>query len=173
MLKSSTKSTHGGSIPSDRITGLGALLICLAGLAWSWSKQSFAAYPEDTDHVFPLLIFSVGILVGLSMLTRQRHGGHSHEDGDQPRQLRIGRAVLMGSGLAAYAGVLSVLGFPLATALFQLFTVGAVFGKRGALWLALVPFATTLILCLAFDRLLNVPLPRGVGPFYYLSSWIV
>lgn len=70
--------------------------------------------------------------------------------------------------LAAYIGLLDVIGFALATLLYLIVCPLSI-GYTKKLKLAAFAFATTVVLVLSFGLLFYVPLPRGIGMFRELS----
>jgi putative tricarboxylic transport membrane protein len=139
---------------ADRI--LGVALIAL-GLASAWSAMQlevpFAADPLGPQP-FPATVALVLALCGLGMLLRPVHGFSAPE--------RLLAPPLMVVAMILYALLMVPLGFMLASALMAT-AVALLFGARP--WPAgVVGVSTAVSLWLLFDKLLDLPLPKGILP---------
>lgn len=140
-----------GLLSADRV--LGALLILLAALAF-WSAQSlvvpFAADPLGPTG-FPSAVAVILAVCGALLLLARGLPFAWPE-----RQLA---PFLLIAVMVAFALLLETLGFILATAGLAL-GVALLFGARP--WLALVTgVVTSVALWALFDKLLDLPLPKG------------
>lgn len=136
---------------ADRVLGLA--LIALAALAF-WSAQSlvvaFAADPLG-PRAFPSTVALIMGGCGV-MLLIPRGAGFAWPE-------RISAPPLLVLVMAAYALLLVPLGFLIATALLA-FGVALLFGAR-PLAALLTGIVTSGLLWLLFDKLLDLPLPKG------------
>lgn len=136
---------------ADRVLGL--VLLALAALAF-WSAQSlvvpFAADPLG-PRGFPSTVALIMGACGVLLLI-PRGAGFAWPD-------RMSAPPLLIAVMAAYAFLLVPLGFLIATALLA-FGVALLFGARlmAALATGIVTSATLWAL---FDKLLDLPLPKG------------
>lgn len=149
----SAEGARGASFASaDRV--LGALLIVLAALAL-WSAQSlvvpFAADPLGPSG-FPSAVAVILAVCGAMLLVARGLPFAWPE--------RRAAPILLIVVMVAYALLLETLGFILATAGLAI-GVALLFGARP--WLALVTGAiTSVALWALFDKLLDLPLPKGI-----------
>lgn len=152
MSAGSAEGARGARIISaERI--LGALLIVLAALVL-WSAQSlvvpFAADPLGPKG-FPSAVAAILAVCGLLILLERGPAFAWPE--------RRAAPFLLIAVMLAYALLMEPLGFLLATAGLAL-GVALLFGARA--WLALVTgVVTSAALWALFDRLLDLPLPKG------------
>lgn len=144
--------------------------ISLLALFYSVLMQDFSFYPERLDYVFPGLL-SFGGAAFLGKLIFRRSVNDAADAGAGARQLRSLAAVVI--IVSVYIAGVPLMGFALSTWLFQLVMFFYVFAKRSFAWLVCAPLALTVILSFFFAHLLSVPLPRGVGVFYFLNAWLI
>ena len=135
---------------------LGAGFIALGGWAFwvAWGLQvPFAADPLGPTP-FPATVALVVALCGLGMVLRPVHGFARPE--------RLAAPPLLVAAMVAYALLMVPLGFMVATALMAT-AVAWLFGARllAALGVGVV---TAVLLWLLFDKLLDLPLPKGILP---------
>ncbi|MEM1111382.1 MAG: tripartite tricarboxylate transporter TctB family protein [Pseudomonadota bacterium] len=145
----------------------------LAGVSWSLHELSFERYPEGLDYVLPALLSALVVVAALLSL---RYEVARHEEVLDLPDVDFGGlrpAVLAVGCLLLYMLLLSTVGFPLATLIFQVLLLRVVFRVSGWAWLLAVPCAATASICLLFGLVLDVPLPRGVGWFYALNAMVV
>ncbi len=139
---------------ADRV--LGVVLIVL-GVAAAWSAMllevPFAADPLGPS-AFPATVALVLALCGLGMVLRPVHGFAPPERKFAPP--------LMVVAMVGYALLMVPLGFMLATALMAT-AVALLFGARPLAGGA-VGIITAVSLWLLFDKLLDLPLPKGILP---------
>ncbi len=139
---------------ADRI--LGAALIAL-GLGAAWSAMQlevpFAADPLGPSP-FPATVALVMALCGFGMLVRPVHGFAMPERSFAPPLLVL--------AMVGYALLMVPLGFMVASALMAT-AVALLFGAR-ALAAGVVGVTTAVSLWLLFDKLLDLPLPKGILP---------
>ncbi|MBC7434223.1 MAG: tripartite tricarboxylate transporter TctB family protein [Rubritepida sp.] len=135
---------------------LGAGFIALGGWAFwiAWGLQvPFAADPLGPTP-FPATVALVVALCGLGMVLRPVHGFVRPE--------RLAAPPLLVGDMVAYALLMVPLGFMVATALMAT-AVAWLFGARPLAALG-VGVVTALLLWLLFDKLLDLPLPKGILP---------
>lgn len=135
---------------------LGAGFIALGGWAFwvAWGLQvPFAADPLGPTP-FPATVALVVALCGLGMVLRPVHGFARPE--------RLAAPPLLVAAMVAYALLMVPLGFMVATALMAT-AVAWLFGARPLAALG-VGVVTAVLLWLLFDKLLDLPLPRGILP---------
>lgn len=135
---------------------LGAGFIALGAWAFwvAWGLQvPFAADPLGPTP-FPATVALVMGLCGLGMLVRPVHGFAGMERWTAPPLLVV--------AMVAYAFLMVPLGFMPATALMAT-AVALLFGAR-LLAAGLVGVTTAVLLWLLFDKLLDLPLPKGILP---------
>ena len=141
-------------IAADRI--LGAALIALGAVSAYAALQlevPFAADPLGPSP-FPAAVAMLLALCGLGMLLRPT-------DGFSPPERRMAPPLLV-LAMLGYALLMLPLGFMLATALMAT-AVALLFGARPPAAL-LVGITTAITLWLLFDKLLDLPLPKGILP---------
>jgi len=141
-------------IAADRI--LGAALIALGAVSAYAAMQlevPFAADPLGPSP-FPTAIAMLLALCGLGMLLRPTNCF-------SPPERRMAPPLLV-LAMLGYALLMLPLGFMLATALMAT-TVALLFGARPPAAL-LVGITTAITLWLLFDKLLDLPLPKGILP---------
>ncbi len=152
MSAGSAEGARGtGIVSANRV--LGVLLIVLAALVF-WSAQSlvvaFAADPLGPKG-FPSAVAVILAVCGLLILLERGPAFAWPERRVTPFLLIV--------VMLAYALLMEPLGFLLATAGLAI-GVALLFGARA--WLALVTGAVTSVALWAlFDRLLDLPLPKG------------
>ena len=135
---------------------LGAGFIALGAWAFwvAWGLQvPFAADPLGPTP-FPATVALVVGLCGLGMLVRPVHGF--------PRMERAWTPPLMVVAMVGYALLMVPLGFMPATALMA--TAVALLFRARPIFAALVGIITAVSLWLLFDKLLDLPLPKGILP---------
>ncbi|QBI21481.1 tripartite tricarboxylate transporter TctB family protein [Egibacter rhizosphaerae] len=84
------------------------------------------------------------------------------------RRLRTLAAVAL---LVAYVALMPTVGFVPVTFVFAIAFL-ALLGERRILMLLGLPLVTVAVVIGVFTQLLVVPLPRGIGPFLELSTWL-
>ena len=135
---------------------LGAGFIALGAWAFwvAWGLQvPFAADPLGPTP-FPATVAVVVALCGLGMILRPAHGFAWPE--------RVAAPPLLVFAMVGYALLMVPLGFMPATALMAT-AVALLFGAR-PLAAATVGVVTAILLWLLFDKLLDLPLPKGFLP---------
>ncbi len=139
---------------ADRI--LGVVLMAL-GLVAAWSAMQlevpFAADPLGPSP-FPATVALVMALCGLGMVLRPVHGFSRPE--------RLAAPPLLVLAMIGYALLMVPLGFMIASALMAT-VVALLFGARMAA-AGVVGVTTAVALWLLFDKLLDLPLPKGILP---------
>lgn len=139
---------------ADRILGLVLLALGL-GAAWSAMQLEvpFAADPLGPSP-FPATVALLLALCGLAMLLRPVHGFARPE--------RLAAPPLLVLAMVGYALLMVPLGFMVASALMAS-AVALLFGAR-VLAAGLTGVVTAVALWLLFDKLLDLPLPKGILP---------
>ena len=142
-----------------------ATAVVLAGIL----QLRFDQYPERLSGVFPVVCLALlALFAGLEGFGAARAGS----SGVTGIDLRLNRLIRVSALAAAYVAVMTVIGFALATLLFQGAVLAYVFEQRG-LRLIMIPVSLTVAVVALFSVLLAVPLPRGIGWFYALNSlWL-
>jgi putative tricarboxylic transport membrane protein len=150
----------------DRRVGAALALLALAVL---WSARAFPAVPGQKlgAGFLPMLVGAGLLLCGLGLMWRS-HGGQGHDDPTaQPASSRrdLFSAFTIVGAVVFYIALADRLGFLLIAPLCLL----AVFRVLQVRWLPALVWAVagTLLVHLAFYKLLRVPLPWGVlRPWY-------
>lgn len=137
---------------ADRALGFALVLV---GALAAWSAQSlevaFAADPLG-PRGFPTVVAGVLAACGALLVLRPSTAGFERPE-------RLGAPPLLVAAMVAYALLLEPSGFLAATAGFAA-CVALLFGARAPAAVA-VGAVTSLALWLLFDKLLDLPLPRG------------
>ncbi len=146
---------------------LGVVLALLAS-AVLWSARSFPDVPgQKIGAGFLPMLVGAGLLVcGLLLVLRSVRGRH-YQNNPQPTRAaeHIGSSLVVMGAIGFYILAADKLGFLIAAPLVLLAVFKAL---RGAWWPSLAwAVGGTLVVHLAFYKLLRVPLPWGVfRPFY-------
>jgi len=137
---------------ADRILGL-ALIALGLGAAWSAMQLQvpFAADPLGPSP-FPTTVALVIALCGLALLLRPMHGFAWPERALAPPLLVV--------AMVGYALLMVPLGFLVSSALMAT-AVALLFGAR-IVASGVLGVTTAVALWLLFDKLLDLPLPRGI-----------
>ena len=150
---------------ADRLFGAAVCVLALAFLVAGvptisddWMRAAGAQYFTIGPRLFPYIAGLLCLLFGAAILGRPQREGHGVflTDGLVRR-----RVVLLALLALAYAALLGILGFTVASILaMALFMVG--FGMRR--WTVVLPVAVLLpvLVGLAFERLLQLRLPAGI-----------
>lgn len=153
------------------IAGAATTIFGLSGLIYSTWRQSLSQYPEGLSYIFPILIFILALLTGISLLRSQpTEPPPANAASTRPTLIKLG---VMMALLWGYAFLLGVAGFIIATFAFQLLALLIVFKKRGTLWVIGAPLLLTALFTLFFEFVLAVPLPKGVGAFYAINTLLM
>jgi putative tricarboxylic transport membrane protein len=140
---------------ADRLLGLAFIGIALAAGFSAWNLVvPFAADPLGPTP-FPVTIALVLGLCGALLVAQPVHGFEVPE--------RLAAPPLLVVAMVAYALLLVPLGFMPATALMAA-AVALLFGAHAAA-AAITGIVTAVVLWALFDKLLDLPLPKGVLPF--------
>ncbi len=144
-------------MPIERwFSGLLAL-VALGLLYLAWGYTAPIAYDPLGPRPYPVLVLSLLALCCVYLAVRPSKLSHYYSLGFTPLMLKkIGLCILF---LLAYAFLFEVLGFPLSTALMA-FGVGKLFNGKTIPCL-ISGAALGIVLYIAFDRFLDVPLPLG------------
>ena len=139
-------------LTAGRLLGL-ALLLLAGGAAWHMLSLDvpFAADPVG-PRAFPVVVAVALGACGLALLAQP--------GGPWPRAERRAPGPMVAAAMAAYAMLLAPVGFVPATFLLAA-AVSLAFGARPA-QAAATGAATAPALWLLMDRLLDLPLPRGI-----------
>ena len=149
----------------DRWVGLGLAVLALAVL---WSARAFPDVPgQKLGAAFLPMIIGVGLLLcGLALVVRSlRRGAYAEADTAPEVEEHFGSAVVIVGAVLAYILLSERFGFLLIAPLCLV----AVFLALRVRWKVAVLCAIggTLLVHLAFYKLLRVPLPWGpLTPFY-------
>jgi len=137
-------------------------LVCLAGaLGLLWASREIPHPPlvPIGPAFYPRLLFVATAALGAALVVADLRARRRAPPA--PAQYR---GVLLTFGLfGLYVGLLPLLGYRLATALFVGALQAALEPPRGRAWLrvAVVAVATSAVTYLVFERYLSVLLPRG------------
>ncbi len=150
----------------DRAIGVALALLAAVVL---WTSRSFPAVPgQKVGAGFLPTIVGAGLLVcGIGLVLRSTKTAATVTEGDDAREATgpIGPVLVVLAGVLGYILLADLLGFLIVAPLVLL----AAFRALGVSWRAAVPWALagTLVVHVAFYKLLRVPLPWGVlRPFY-------
>ena len=132
-----------------------------------------ARYEAIGPDFFPKILLAALIAVSLlhllrGLLLRRRAAaplGTTASASFHPGDLALAVAITAG-----YVAALHLLGFLLATLLFQGLLLALVFRQRDWRLLLGVPAGLTALFFLIFVQLMSTPLPRGQGVFHELSK---
>jgi len=150
---------------TDRWLGIGLAMLAAAIL---WSARSFPAVPGQKlgAGFLPTLIGVGFLLCGLALVLRSLKGKRYESDGDAPVvEEHFGSSAVIIGAIVAYIALAERLGFLIVVPLCLI----AVFRALRVNWRPSLAWAIggTLLVHLAFYKLLRVPLPWGVfRPFY-------
>ena len=150
----------------DRAIGVALALLAAVVL---WTSRSFPAVPgQKVGAGFLPAIVGAGLLVcGLGLVLRSAKTAAADAEGGDTREATgpIGPALVVLAGVLGYILLADRLGFLIVAPLVLL----AAFRALGVAWRASVPWALagTLVVHVAFYKLLRVPLPWGVIPPFY------
>ena len=148
----------------DRWLGLALALLACAVL---WSSRSFPNVPgQKVGAGFLPMLVGAGLLVCALVLVARSLRASAYADGDKPREAEhFGAPLAVIASIVIYIGAADRLGFLLVAPVCLVL----VFRALGVSWRMAVPWALcgTLLVHVAFYKLLRVPLPWGVfRPFY-------
>jgi putative tricarboxylic transport membrane protein len=149
----------------DRWVGLGLAALALAVL---WSARAFPDVPgQKLGAAFLPMIIGVGLLLcGIALVLRSmKRGAYAEADRAPEVEEHFGSAVVIVGAVLAYIFLSERIGFLLIAPLCLL----AVFLALRVRWMTalLCAIGGTLLVHLAFYKLLRVPLPWGpLTPFY-------
>jgi putative tricarboxylic transport membrane protein len=145
----------------DRGVGLGLALLALAVL---FSARSFPVVPGQKlgAGFLPTLVGAGLLLAGLALVARSRHAA---ADAAPRSAEQVGPALVVMAAIGLYVALADRLGFLIVAPLLLLAVCRAlqVSWRAALLWAV----AGTLVVHVAFYKLLRVPLPWGLfRPFY-------
>jgi putative tricarboxylic transport membrane protein len=149
----------------DRWVGAGLAALALAVL---WSARAFPDVPgQKLGAAFLPMIVGVGLLLcGIALVLRSlRRSAYAEADAAPGVEEHFGSAVVIVGAVLAYIGLSERIGFLLIAplCLLAVFLALRVAWRRALLWAV----GGTLLVHLAFYKLLRVPLPWGpLTPFY-------
>ena len=149
----------------DRWVGLGLAALALAVL---WSARAFPDVPgQKLGAAFLPMIVGAGLLLcGIALVLRSlRRDAYADAEAKPEVEEHFGSAVVIVGAVLAYIGLSERIGFLLIAplCLLAVFLAFRVAWRRALLWAV----GGTLLVHLAFYKLLRVPLPWGpLTPFY-------
>jgi putative tricarboxylic transport membrane protein len=149
----------------DRWVGLGLAALALAVL---WSARAFPDVPgQKLGAAFlPMLVGAGLLLCGIALLLRSlRRDAYADAEAKPEVEEHFGSAVVIVGAVLAYIVLSERIGFLLIAppCLLAVFLAFRVAWRRALLW----AIGGTLLVHLAFYKLLRVPLPWGpLTPFY-------
>ena len=139
---------------ADRVLGLGFMVMGALAAYSAWTLQvPFAADPLGPTP-FPVTVALILLVCGALLVLKPVHRFEPIE--------RPAAPPLMVVAMAAYALLMEPLGFMPATALMAC-AVALLFGAR-IVFSGGVGIVTAVALWLLFDKLLDLPLPKGILP---------
>lgn len=151
---------------TDRWVGLA---LALLGFAVLWSARAFPDVPgQKLGAAFlPMLVGAGLLLSGLALVVRSLRGrAYAHEAGqDAPKAEHFGSSAVIVGAVVAYIALSEKVGFLFIApvCLLAVFLALRVGWKPAVLW----ALGGTVLVHVAFYKLLRVPLPWGVlTPFY-------
>lgn len=151
-------TTRPPSPTRDLVGGLGFLLLALVGVEESL-RLPLGSWQSPAPGLFPLL-FSL-VLAGLALtLLLVALGTRATPPPGQPSAGRPTKVWWTMVSLLAFYALLERLGFLLASVLLLFFLLRAIAGQRWRVTLA-IGVGASLASYVVFDRVLNLPLPRG------------
>ena len=118
--------------------------------------------------VFPRI--ALGGLIVLLALIALREFVKRHEQDAAPIEFDVLRTGFVIVWTLAYIWTISIIGFPIATLLFQIGFLFAIFRMHSLIRLAAVSIPLSAVYTVFFAHVLQIPLSRGVGPFYWLNA---
>ena len=123
--------------------------------------------------VVGLMISSLAVVIryGLQKLRSGQVGDKTEEFLKVEKNDKITMIMFIALNVA-YIFSLRYIGYIFGTILYLSFTY-RYFGTKGTKKLILLPLCLVAIFVLVFGRLLYIPLPRGVGVFYEITSFFV
>jgi putative tricarboxylic transport membrane protein len=148
----------------DRWLGLALALLAAAVL---WSSRAFPNVPgQKVGAGFLPMLVGAGLLICALVLVARSFRASAYAGGDKPREAEhVGAPLAVIASIVIYIVAADRLGFLLVAPVCLVL----VFRALGVGWRAALPWALcgTLLVHLAFYKLLRVPLPWGVfRPFY-------
>jgi putative tricarboxylic transport membrane protein len=149
---------------SDRRVGIA---LALLGLAVLWSAQSFPNVPGQKlgAGFLPMIVGAGLMLCAVALVVRSLRGAADAQVGREPRRENFAGAIVVIASVLGYILFADRLGFLIVApvGLFAFFVALRVKWTHAVLWAV----GGTLIVHVAFYKLLRVPLPWGVfRPFY-------
>jgi putative tricarboxylic transport membrane protein len=150
---------------TDRWAGLG---LALLGIAVMWSARAFPDVPGQKlgAGFLPMLVGAGLLLCALALIVRSlRAARYAGRAADEARREHFGSSMVIIGAVVGYIVLADSLGFLIVAPLCLLATFLALRVKlsHALLW----ALAGTIVVHIAFYKLLRVPLPWGVlRPFY-------
>ncbi|HHY46134.1 MAG TPA: tripartite tricarboxylate transporter TctB family protein [Firmicutes bacterium] len=168
-------SLGGDEMNTDRMIGtsLALLSALLIAVAQRIPRMSFTRGPSA--GFWPTVILTMMSICGIALALSADKGKQTHAPASSKGDLRTQKGALpLGSPgvciilLLLYLASLQVLGFLLATVVFQVLYL-YILRVRRAGPLLFTPVLVTIALFFFFTRVVYAPLPRGMGIFRTLS----
>ena len=150
---------------TDRWAGLA---LALLGIAVMWSARSFPNVPGQKlgAGFLPMLVGAGLLLCALALIVRSlRTAAYSGRGADEARREHFGSSLVIVGAIVGYIVLADRLGFLIVAPLCLVATFLALRVKlsHALLW----ALAGTIVVHVAFYKLLRVPLPWGIfRPFY-------
>ena len=151
-------------------------LVLLVGAVYLWfvadGFQRFPRYKGIDMDFWPKILLAIVALLAIALVWQnvmsiraRLAAGTSEVAGEPFNWVKLGASALL---VVAYFVALQTAGFMIATVIF-LFLAIRLIGYANRLLAAIYPFAFTALVTLVFVKVLELPLPRGMGPFESLS----
>jgi putative tricarboxylic transport membrane protein len=148
----------------------------LVGATYLWfvadGFQRFPRYKGIDMDFWPKILFAIIVVLAVALIwqnianIRARLAAGKTETAGEPfNWAKLGASALL---VVAYFIGLQTVGFMIATVVF-LFLAIRLIGYANRLLGTIYPFAFTALVTLAFVKVLELPLPRGMGLFESLS----
>ena len=152
---------------SDRWVGLA---LALLGLAVLWSARAFPNVPGQKlgAGFLPMIVGAGLVLCAIALIVRSLRGGPAYAQAEaaaEPRNEHFGSALVIIATVIAYILLADRIGFLIVSpvCLMAIFLALRVKWSHAVWW----SIGGTIVVHLAFYKLLRVPLPWGVlRPFY-------
>lgn len=151
-------------------------VVLLVGSAYLWfvadGFQRFPRYKGIDMDFWPKILLVIVAVLALALIWQnvvnirtRLAAGKTGSTGEPLNWAKLGASALL---VVAYFVGLQTVGFMIATMIF-LFLAIRLIGYGNRLLGTIYPFAFTALVTLAFVKVLELPLPRGMGPFESLS----
>ena len=148
-----------------------ALALMLAAFALLIAPGYTGTEPARSELIGPTTFprIALGGLIVLLALISVREILRRHKQA-AAIEFDVLRTLFVVAWTLVYIWAISSVGFPIATFLFQIGFLFVIFQIRSLSRLVVVSVPFSIICTVLFTKVLQVPLPRGVVPFYWLNA---